>query len=100
MGELAIALLFGLLPVYGSYYLQTTKIDFAPLLPACIVGILISLVILVNEFPDLTADAAVNKKTLVVHFGVPATVWIYRVALAASFVIAAAMLIFRRYIAV
>ena len=90
IGEFVIALLFGLLPVYGSYYLQTKMIDTVPILPGCVVGILIFLVIFVNEFPDLKADAAVNKKTLVVHFGVPASAWIYRTALVASFLIAAA----------
>jgi len=94
IGEFVIALLFGLLAVYGSYYLQTGTIDVTPVLPAVIVSILIFLVILVNEFPDLKADAAVNKKTLVVHFGVPVAIWIYRVALVASFVVAAAMLIY------
>jgi len=93
IGEFVIALLFGLLPVYGSYYLQTKMIDTIPLLPGCVVGILIFLVIFVNEFPDLKADAAVNKKTLVVHFGVPASAWIYRTALVASFLIAAAAMI-------
>jgi 1,4-dihydroxy-2-naphthoate octaprenyltransferase len=90
IGEIIIALLFGLLPVYGSYYLQTGLIDVVPLLPGCVVGILIFLVIFVNEFPDLKADAAVDKRTLVVHFGVPASAWIYRTALIASFLIAAA----------
>jgi 1,4-dihydroxy-2-naphthoate octaprenyltransferase len=85
--------LFGLLPVYGSYYLQTETIDTIPLLPAAIVGILIFLVILVNEFPDVTADAAVNKRTLVVRFGVPVAVWIYRTALIASFLIAVAAMV-------
>ena len=95
VGEFVIALLFGLLPVYGSYYLQTETIDITPILPACIVGILIFLVILVNEFPDVAADAMVSKRTLVVRFGVPASVWVYRIVLIASFVIAAAMLIYR-----
>ncbi len=90
IGEFVIALLFGLLPVYGSYYLQTQTIGQLPLLPACIVGILIFLVILVNEFPDVVADAAVNKRTLVVRFGVPTSIWIYRIALIASYIIAAA----------
>jgi len=93
IGEPVIALLFGLLPVYGSYYLQTEIIDTVVLLPAVIVGILIFLVILVNEFPDLSADAAVNKKTLVVRFGVPAAVWIYRIVLITSFIIAAAAML-------
>jgi 1,4-dihydroxy-2-naphthoate octaprenyltransferase len=88
IGEFVIAFLFGILPVYGSYYLQTGTIDAAPLAAACIMGVLIFLVILVNEFPDLAADAAVNKKTLVVLFGVRPCVWIYRVAVVSTFVIA------------
>jgi 1,4-dihydroxy-2-naphthoate octaprenyltransferase len=87
VGEIAIAFLFGILPVYGSYYLQTGLIDITPLPAACVVGILIFLIIFVNEFPDLPADAAVNKKTLVVRFGIPAGVWIYRIAIAIAFVI-------------
>ncbi len=92
IGELVIALLFGLLPVYGSYYLQTETVGATPILPALVVSILIFLVILVNEFPDLAADAAVNKKTLVVLIGVSPCIWIYRIVLIASFIIAAAML--------
>lgn len=95
-GETAIFLLVGVLPVYGSYYLQTRTIDAIVLLPACLVGILIFLIILVNEFPDAAADAAVNKRTLVVVFGVPAAVWIYRIALVATYAIAiVAVLLYR-----
>jgi 1,4-dihydroxy-2-naphthoate octaprenyltransferase len=54
---------------------------------------------LINEFPDVAADAAVNKRTLVVRFGIPASVRIYRIALIASFIIAAvAMLIYRPFV--
>jgi 1,4-dihydroxy-2-naphthoate octaprenyltransferase len=94
-GELAIAFLFGLLPVFGSFYLQTNSLDSIVLLPALIVSILIFLVILVNEFPDFPADAQVTKRTLVVSFGVPTCVWIYRSALFTSYILAAAMLGFR-----
>jgi len=99
VGEPVIALLFGLLPVYGSYYLQTQIIDITPVIPAVIVGILIFLVILINEFPDVAADAAVNKRTLVVRFGISASVWIYRIALVTSFLVAAvATLIYRPFV--
>ncbi|MHC4619342.1 MAG: 1,4-dihydroxy-2-naphthoate octaprenyltransferase [Planctomycetota bacterium] len=90
VGEVVIALLFGLLPVYGSYYLQTETVDFLPLLPACLVGTLILLVILVNEFPDVKADATVNKRTLIVCCGVTSGIWIYRIALGVSYVFAVA----------
>ncbi|UCG56003.1 MAG: 1,4-dihydroxy-2-naphthoate octaprenyltransferase [Phycisphaerales bacterium] len=95
IGELVIALLFGLFPVYGSYYLQTRAIDTAPLSAALVVSILIFLVILVNEFADVKADAAVNKRTLIVWFGISACVWIYRIPLAVSFLIAGIMLFHR-----
>lgn len=87
VGEIAIAFLFGILPVYGSYYLQTGAVDIIPLPAACVVGILIFLIIFVNEFPDLPADSAVNKKNLIVRFGVPVSVWIYRIAVMSAFVI-------------
>src|SRR4030042_3696148 len=80
IGEFFIAMLFGVLPVYGAYYLQTGRVDLFVLPAACIIGILVFLIILANEFPDAPADAAVHKKTLVVYFGVPVSVWIYRVA--------------------
>jgi len=96
IGEFIIALMFGLLPVYASYYLQTGAIDAVPLLPALIVSILIFLVILINEFPDIDADAAVNKNTLVVLLGISVSVWIYRAALVASFIIAATALVIYR----
>jgi 1,4-dihydroxy-2-naphthoate octaprenyltransferase len=93
VGEPVIAILFGLLPVYGSYYLQAGKVDTVPLLPALIVGALIFEVILINEFPDFQADAQVGKKTLVVALGIAGAAWVYRAVLTASFVSAAAMLL-------
>jgi 1,4-dihydroxy-2-naphthoate octaprenyltransferase len=95
VGEFVIAFLFGVLPVYGSYYIQTQSLDTAPLIPACLVSILIFLVILVNEIPDVQPDAAANKKTLVVRFGIPAAIKIYYICLVSCFFLAAYMLAFR-----
>ncbi len=82
-GEITIGFLFGILPVYGAYYIQTSVFDFVPLLPALIVSILIFLVIFANEFPDFAADSAVNKKTLVVTLGVKNAAILYKSILAA-----------------
>ncbi len=92
IGEFIIAILFGLLPVFGAYYLQTGAIDTLPILPAAIISILVFLVILINEFPDLKADTEVNKKTLIVWLGINPSIWVYRIALVATFIIAATML--------
>ena len=92
VGEIVIGFLFGILPVFGSYYLQARSVDILPLLPALIVAILIFLVILINEFPDLAADRQVNKRTMIVAFGVPVSIGVYRATLAGSYIIAAVML--------
>jgi 1,4-dihydroxy-2-naphthoate octaprenyltransferase len=96
LGEIVIAFLFGLLPVTGSFYLQAGMVDWLILLPAGIVAILIFLVILINEFADRNADAAVKKRTLVVIFGVEAAVWIYRAAVIASYLLAAIAIFLNR----
>ncbi len=89
IGEILIMFLFGFLPAAGAYYLQTNKIDFIIFWPAAIVGILIFLVILINEIPDLPADSQVGKKTLVVIFGIDTSILIYKTMLAATYIIAA-----------
>jgi 1,4-dihydroxy-2-naphthoate octaprenyltransferase len=99
VGELFIAFLFGILPVYGSYYLQTGKIDMLPLSASCVIGILIFLVIFINEFPDLDADKQADKRTLIVRYGVKVGVLIYRVACLSTFLIAiAGVFISRAYV--
>ena len=95
VGEVMIAFLFGILPVYGSYFLQARSVDLLPVLPAVIVAILIFLVILINEFPDLAADSQVHKRTLVVLLGMSRSAWIYRAVLVASYFAAALMLAHR-----
>jgi 1,4-dihydroxy-2-naphthoate octaprenyltransferase len=96
VGEIAIAFLFGILPVTGAYYLQVGSLDTLLIGPALIVGILIFLVILINEFPDVEPDAATDKKTMVVRFGFRPCIIIYRAALASSYIIAILVGLFDR----
>jgi 1,4-dihydroxy-2-naphthoate octaprenyltransferase len=96
LGEIAIALLFGILPVTGSYFLQTGRVDFHVIPAAIIVSILIFLIIFINEFPDVAPDAAVGKKTLVVRFGVGPCAVLYRTALILTYLVAVASLLLDR----
>jgi 1,4-dihydroxy-2-naphthoate polyprenyltransferase len=82
-GEITIGLLFGILPVFGSYYVQTQNFTALPLLPGIIVAILIFQVIFANEFPDFSADLAADKKTLVVTLGIKNAVTLYKFILIA-----------------
>tara|TARA_Y100000310_G_scaffold345384_1_gene464347 strand:+ start:1546 stop:2460 length:915 start_codon:yes stop_codon:yes gene_type:complete len=67
-GEFIVGLCFGPLVVLGSYYVQTGFFSSTALLASIPVGILITLVLYINEFPDYNADKSVGKKTLVVAF--------------------------------
>jgi len=80
-GEITIGLLFGILPVWGAFYIQTKIFDSAFILPGVIVAILIFQIIFANEFPDFNADSAVSKKTLVVVLGIKNAAALYKLIL-------------------
>ncbi len=70
LGELAIFLSFGPGIVYGSYYLQQNEtFSFNPLLISILIGLLISLILYINQFPDYEADKAKKKLNWVVLLG-------------------------------
>ena len=69
LGELWIAFCYGWLPVATGCYLQLGKVLSAVHWMALPIGLTISNVILLNEFPDYRADAATRKANLVVRMG-------------------------------
>ncbi|MFH1228628.1 MAG: 1,4-dihydroxy-2-naphthoate octaprenyltransferase [Planctomycetota bacterium] len=69
LGELAVGIGFGPLMVLGAYYVQTEQITLQAAFASIPVGILITLVLYINEFPDYAADKSVNKITLPVQLG-------------------------------
>lgn len=66
LGELVTGLTFGPLAVLGSYYVQTSTISWQPVAVALPVGLLITAVLYINEFPDRAEDASAGKNNLVV----------------------------------
>ncbi len=85
IGEIHIFLMFGILPTFGAYYLQTSEVDLLPLIPSIWIGLLIAMVLLINSIPDREADQKVNKRTLVVRIGVARALIVYRVVIAISY---------------
>ncbi len=77
LGESAVAIAFGVLPVIGAAWLQSGVVDGASLLIAVPVALWIAAILLVNEVPDVRADQAAGKRTLVVRWGVERTRSIY-----------------------
>ncbi len=85
LGELLIGLNFGLLLVAGTVYALTgtvTAIDFLPGLP---IGLLITAVLWINQFPDMAADEAAGKHNLVVVLGLERARFGYLLLLAGAF---------------
>ena len=69
VGELAIAIAFGLCSVNGAYFVLTQKLSPEVVLASIPIGILITLVLFINEFPDFSADKAVGKTHWVIRLG-------------------------------
>jgi 1,4-dihydroxy-2-naphthoate octaprenyltransferase len=68
-GELTIAILFGILPTLGAYYVQTRTFESSVLIAALPITLLITAILFVNQFPDYLADKAVAKRNWVVRLG-------------------------------
>ena len=69
LGELGILIAFGTLCVVGAYYVQAQEFALEPFLLSLPVGLLITAVLWINEFPDFNADKQVGKTHLVVRLG-------------------------------
>ncbi|MBN1177726.1 MAG: 1,4-dihydroxy-2-naphthoate octaprenyltransferase [Anaerolineae bacterium] len=69
IGELGVGLCLGPLTVLGAYYVQTQHMAWEPAIAALPVGLLVALILWINEFQDMPADAQVGKRHLVVRMG-------------------------------
>jgi 1,4-dihydroxy-2-naphthoate octaprenyltransferase len=85
LGEIAVGLGFGPIMTLGAYFVQTGRYDLEPLLASIPVGILIALILYVNEVPDRPADAAAGKRTLPVRLSKDAVIAGYVGAIAVTF---------------
>jgi len=69
VGELAILICFGILPVMGTYFVQTGEFSWLSFWTSFPIGFLITAILYVNQYPDYEADKSVGKNHLVVTFG-------------------------------
>ncbi|MFC1525005.1 1,4-dihydroxy-2-naphthoate octaprenyltransferase [Planctomycetota bacterium] len=87
IGELAVAIGFGPLMVLGAYYVQTQTLSWQVLFASIPVGILIGLVLYINEFPDYEADKTVGKITLPIMLGKKAASRLYPVLVGLNYLL-------------
>ena len=79
LGEIFVAIK-GSMIVLGTFFVQTSHITMEPIFGGIVVGVLSSLVLFVNSFPDFDADKAGGRKTLVIMLGkkkASNAVWIF-----------------------
>lgn len=69
LGEAAVGVGFGVLPVVGAAWLQSGVIDGAVLLVSLPISLWVANILLINEVPDIAADAHAGKRTLPVRLG-------------------------------
>ena len=77
MGELAVAVGLGAIPVVGSAWLQSGAIDNAAIIFSVPVSAWVAAILLINEVPDIKADEATGKRTLPVRLGHSGTAILY-----------------------
>ncbi len=85
LGELAVGLCFGPLPVMGTYYVLTGSFSFGALTASVPVAFLICAVLFINQFPDYEADRAVGKANWVVRLGTRRAAIAYALILACAY---------------
>lgn len=69
LGEVAVIIFFGIIPVNITYYLQTGLWDMAVLYGSLSVGLMGANVLIVNNYRDIDDDRSVGKHTLAVILG-------------------------------
>jgi 1,4-dihydroxy-2-naphthoate octaprenyltransferase len=87
IGELMVLLGFGPIMTIGAYYVQARAWSWEAIYASLPVGILIALVLYVNEVPDRPGDAAAGKRTLPVRLSKDAVIACYVGSVAVAFVL-------------
>ena len=79
LGDVAVVLFFGVVPVVFTCFLQTGNWEGLQMVlsTSIAVGLLAANVLIVNNYRDMEDDAAVNKRTTVVIFGRKTMAWVY-----------------------
>ncbi len=69
LGDLFVFLFFGVVAVVGTYFVQALHISEYALLASLPVGLLVTAIIVVNNFRDSDTDRVAGKRTLAVRLG-------------------------------
>ncbi|MEV1239657.1 1,4-dihydroxy-2-naphthoate polyprenyltransferase [Nonomuraea sp. NPDC050022] len=93
LGEVAVFVFFGIVPVVGTAYVQTEHLSWAALVASIPIGLLSCSMLVVNNLRDVATDGESGKRTLAVVLGAARTRTLYATCLIVPFVIALAMIL-------
>ncbi len=79
LGEVAVILFFGVVPVNFTCWLASGAWDIYCLMGSVSAGLLGANVLIVNNYRDVEDDASVGKHTLAVILGAPLMPWLYAI---------------------
>ena len=88
LGDLFVFLFFGVVAVSGSYFAQTSHMEWEALVLSVPVGLLAAALLMVNNTRDLETDRRAGKRTVAVRLGRGRARDIYAAEVYASFLVA------------
>jgi 1,4-dihydroxy-2-naphthoate polyprenyltransferase len=96
LGELATGTGLGLIPVMGSYFVQTgDPLDWHVALLSLPITLLGGCMVYINEFPDCEADREVGKNTIVVRLGTVKAMYLFFLVLIVMYLLIAILIMLR-----
>ncbi|GAA4047409.1 1,4-dihydroxy-2-naphthoate polyprenyltransferase [Nonomuraea soli] len=87
LGELAVFVFFGVVPVVGTAYVQTEQLSWLALIASIPVGLLSCAMLVVNNLRDIPTDTASGKRTLAVVLGDRRTRTLYTLCIGLAFLV-------------
>jgi 1,4-dihydroxy-2-naphthoate polyprenyltransferase len=88
LGEVFVFLFFGIVAVAGSFFVQVKHLNWEAFALAVPVGLLVSAILVVNNFRDIDTDRRAGKRTLAVRLGRERTRLLYAAMVYGAYVLA------------
>ncbi|MBU8923331.1 MAG: 1,4-dihydroxy-2-naphthoate octaprenyltransferase [Bacteroidales bacterium] len=85
LGEIAVGIGYGLIPV-GAYFVQTGHVSLPIIIAAIPMALLVTGIIVINEFQDYRGDMSAGKRTLVVRLGRKKSVVLFASIMIAAYI--------------
>ncbi len=87
LGEIAVGIEFGPVTLLGTYFVLTRAFDLPAIILSISLGLLVTGILWINEVPDIPADSAVGKRTLVARLGVARATTAFAAIVLAAYVV-------------